>query len=145
MKTLTFALLAALAFGSIHSATAADRAKPGQPTPPGLTYQKKAAKPDFVILHAGSVGGTSNELMVQIKNAGTVNSPGALLQANNMAPGNSGAATTPFIHIKAGQFIWVKVVLNKPARKGDRIILFADHNNAVAETKENNNKYAFNF
>lgn len=145
MKSMTFALLAALAIGSTQMAVAAERAKP---VPAGAQLKLKAppaAKPDFVIQHASAIGGSDTQFMVKIKNAGAVNSPGALLQASNatgVAPGN---ATDPYLPIKAGQFIWVKVELNKPARKGDRILLFADHNNAVAEIKETNNKYAFNW
>lgn len=145
MRTLASALLGALALASMDAALAQSRLQPDTPKPPVLQLQKQAPKPDFVIMHASAIGGSATEFMVQIKNAGAVDSPGALLQANNMTPGNSGAATTPFVPIKAGQFIWVKVELNKRARKGNRIMLFADHNNAVAEVKENNNKYAFNW
>ncbi|MEO3427888.1 CARDB domain-containing protein [Pelagibius sp. CAU 1746] len=145
MRIVTLALMGAIALASAVDASAQTRVKPQQPTPPAPTFQKQAPKPDFLILHASAIGGTTNQFMVQVKNAGAANAPGALLQSVNMANGNSGAATTPVPPIKAGQFVWVKVELNKRARPGDRILLFADHNNAVAEIKETNNKYGFNF
>ena len=145
MRLLTIALTGALAMTALQAASAQTRTQPQQTTPPGLTLQKKAPKPDFVIEHASAIGGKDNQFMVKVKNASSANAPSALLQSNNMAKGNSGAATTPMPPIKAGQFVWVKVELNKPARPGDRILLFADHNNAVAEIKEKNNKYGFNW
>lgn len=148
MRILAFTLATAIAFTAVAGASAQTRVQPTPPKPPVSSFQKKApapAKPDYVIEHASAIGGKDNEFMVKVKNASSVNAPGALLQSVNMAKGNSGAATTPFPPIKAGQHVWVKVVLNKPARAGDRILVFADHNNAVAEINEKNNKYAFNW
>jgi len=122
--------------------------KPGAPTPPSPILQKKAPAPvlpDFVILHASAIGGSDNAFMVEVKNAGAVNSPAAHLRARNMVGGNNGAALAQIPAIKAGGFEWVKVELNRPARAGNRILVEADYNKAVAETKENNNNYAFNW
>lgn len=144
MRILTIALMAAVALTSLQAASAQTRLQP-QHAPQGLTLQKQAPKPDFVILHANAIGGKNDQFMVQIKNAGAVNSPAAHMRSRNMNPGNTGAALTAIPAIKAGQFVWVKVELNRPARPGDRILAEADYNTAVAETKENNNNYAFNW
>jgi hypothetical protein len=148
MRILALALAAGLALTAVQAASAQTRVQPLQPTPPAPTLQKKApapAKPDFVILHAGAVGGSNNKFMIQVKNDGPADSPNAFLRNRNMAPGNVGVALTAVPAIKAGQFVWVQAELNKPARPGDRILVEADYNTAVAETKENNNNYAFNW
>lgn len=146
MRSFTCALIASLALTVAGNAVAQNRA-PVQPTPaPALQLNTpNAAKPDFVILHASAVGGKNDVFMVQVKNDGIVNSPAAHLRSGNKT-GTNGKALTPIPPIKAGQFIWVKVELNKAARPGDRILVEADYNKAVAETKENNNNnYAFNW
>jgi hypothetical protein len=148
MRTLALTVMAVLALASAQAASAQTRVQPTPPTPPAPTLQKKApapAMPDFVILHASAIGGKDNQFMVQVKNAGAANSPAAHLRSRNMASGNTGAALTSVPPIKAGQFVWVKVELNKSARPDNRILVEADYNKAVAETKENNNNYAFNW
>lgn len=147
MRILTLALMGALALATFDGAAAQTRVKPGAPSPPPptLTLKKQAPKPDFVILNAAAIGGSNNAFMVQVKNAGAANSPAAHMRARNMANGNTGVALGQIPAIKTGQFVWMKVELNRPARPGDRILLEADYNTAVAETKENNNNYAFNW
>ncbi|GAB4392326.1 MAG: hypothetical protein Tsb0032_07520 [Kiloniellaceae bacterium] len=139
------ALLGALILATAAGASAQTRLQPAKPTPPGLTLQKQAPKPDFVIEHASAIGGSNNQFMVKVKNAGAVNSPAAKLRSGNKTPGNNGVALSAIPAIKAGQHAWVKVELSKPARPGDRILVEADYNKAVAETKEKNNNYAFNW
>ena len=144
MRTVSYALIASLALSLTAAAQAQTRVQTQTP-PPGLVLQKQAPKPDFVILHASAIGGKSDEFMVQVKNDGAVNSPTAKMRSRNMTPGNNGAAVNILPPIKAGQFVWVKVVFNEPVRPNQRILVEADHNKAVAETKENNNNYAFNW
>jgi hypothetical protein len=145
MRILTLALTAAVALSSLQAASAQTRVQPSPPAPPGLTLQKQAPKPDFVILHASAIGGKNNEFMVQVKNAAAADSPKAFLRSSNKTAGNKGVALTAIPAIAAGKFEWVKVVLTEPARPGDRILVEADYNKAVAETKEHNNNYAFNW
>jgi len=140
LRIVTHALIASLALSLAGTALAETRA----PAPSGLTLQKQAPKPDFVILHASAIGGKNDQFMVQVKNDGAANSPAAHLRSGNKT-GANGKALTPLPPIKAGQFVWVKVELNKAARPGDRILVEADYNKAVAKTKENNNNYAFNW
>ena len=144
MRILTLALMASVAIASTHAAMAGQRDKPSTPKPPLGIDSPSAAKPDYLIMHASAVGGSAKKLMVQIKNDAAVNSPaGAAVKAANMTGASPGTGVAPIPPIPAGGFVWVAVVLDKPARPGDRILVMADHNTAVAETKENNNKYGF--
>lgn len=145
MRTVSYALIASLALCLAAGANAQTRVQP-KPTPPGPTVLNKAApKPDFLILHASAIGGKNNQFMVQVKNDGPANSPAAKLQGRNTNVHRSSQAIVPLPPIKAGQFVWVKVELPKAAEQGDRMSVRVDHNNAVAETNEDNNFRLFNW
>lgn len=145
MRVLTLMLMAAVALTATQAAAAGQRIQPAKPGAQLKLDAPPAVKPDYVILHADNVGGSSTKLMVQVKNDSAVNSPaGAALKATNKtAPSGVGVAAIP--PIPAGGFVWIPVELNKPARPGARIMVVADHTKKVSEAKENNNRYAFNW
>lgn len=144
MRILSLALTAAVALTSLQAASAQTRVQPQQ-APQGLTLQKQAPKPDFVILHASAIGGKNDQFMVQVKNDGAADSPAAQLLGSNTNVHRASQAVVPVPPIKAGQFVWVKVELPKAAQSGDRMSARVDHKNAVAESNENNNFRLFNW
>lgn len=102
-------------------------------------------KPDFKILSATKVGGTSNKFGVQIKNFGADSPTFPFLKGVNHG-GFGGTATAPMPQLKAGETKFVFIEFNKSRFKdGDRIVFLADYKNDVAESNENNNKYAINY
>lgn len=146
MRVLTLMLMAAVALTATQAAATGQRLQPAKPGAQLKLDAPAAVKPDYVILHADNVGGSSTKLMVQVKNDSAVNSPaGAALKATNKTgvPSGSGVAAIP--PIPAGGFVWIPVELNKPARPGARIMVVADYSKKVAEAKENNNRYAFSW
>ncbi|MGD2118642.1 MAG: CARDB domain-containing protein [Chromatiales bacterium] len=103
-----------------------------------------APKPDLTIINQGKVGGTDNQLMVQIKNNGADNPQSCFLQGLNYGQGGGGA-TSPVPPIKAGQTAWVKLTFHKVPPRTARMKLIVDYNNKIAESNENNNVRAFNW
>lgn len=141
-KTLLIALFASLSFNAVG----AERVQTQAPSRnPQLPVRAVAKLPDYVVEHAGKIGGSAKEFMVKIKNAGTADAPSALASAANMTPGYGGSTTQGFPPIKAGSFIWVKLTLSKAPRPGSRIWVRIDHNKAIAEKNEANNDYYFNW
>ena len=140
MKTLTFALLAALAVSSVTAVGAAERAKPGQPTAPVFKMQKKAL-PDLVIANTLKVG--PDEFKVYVKNQGNVNAPPSRMEISNTTSGGTGNLQIPALVANGGEWVLAKIWPN--VKDGDRFKLYADYDKKVPETNENNNKYAFNW
>jgi hypothetical protein len=145
MRILTIALMAAVALTSLQAASAQTRVKPQETPPPGMSLQKKAPMPDLHIPHAGSVGGSDTKFMVQVKNSGAVDSPAAQLRGKNMNPHRLSVTLAQVPPIKAGQFVWVAMELDTPARRHDSLQLRVDPNNAIAESDEGNNFRLFNW
>lgn len=141
MKTFAYALVAALALGATQTAVAAERAKPSQPTAQTLKVQPYGAKPDLVIANTLKVG--PDEFKVYIKNQGNAHCPQTGMKVTNASSGGTGILQIPALPAGNGEWVLAKIWPN--VKDGDRFLLVADHNNAVAEIKENNNKYAFNW
>lgn len=140
-KTLMIAIIAGMSVNVL----AAERATSPAASTPLNIIQAVQKKPDYVVEHAGKIGGSDTQLMVKIRNAGNADAPSALAQAMNMTPGVGGSATQPFSPIKAGSFIWIKMTLSKAPGPDARILIRLDHNKAVAESNETNNDYYFNW
>jgi len=116
VRKIALILAAVMAVASSQAAVAQMRVQPQPATPtPAPMLQKKAPKPDLVILHASAIGGKNDQFMVQVKNAGAADSPATQLLGTNTHVHRNSHAVVPVPPIKAGQFVWVKVELPKAA------------------------------
>lgn len=140
MKTFAYALIAALALGATHTAAAAERAKPSTQMSPAFKVEKRAL-PDLAIANILKVG--PDEFKVYVKNQGTANCPMTGMKVSNTTRGGTGILQIPALPVGHGK--WVLAKIWPDVQKGDKFVLVADHNNAVAELKENNNTHAFNW
>lgn len=144
MRILTLVVTAAVALSTLQAASAQTRIQPSKPTPTVDSVKQKAparARPDLVIANTLKVG--PDEFKVYIKNQGVANCPKTGMKVSNTSSGGTGILQIPALTAGSGQWVLAKIWPN--VKDGDRFVLVADHDNAVAEIKENNNTYAFNW
>mgnify|MGYP000713177536 CR=1 FL=1 len=149
MRLPTLALMSALAVTVTSlalpvEASAQTRIQPAKPAQPMPGLQKRApqpAKADLVIRRSRVLGPDTFKFYVE--NQGAAPSLPTAVQVENATIG--GAGNQAIGGLQAGTGMWVEVKIWPNVKAGDKIELYADIGNKLAESNENNNAFSFNW